>query len=136
MDWLSVILRGSLYHLAERAGGAVRCRSFARELQLLMYKACFRRLPEGKCLQYVIYTKHLTREQLCPLIDSEMLAQMDACTQVSRQELHVKLLSYTIDEKIDMSAAVTMAVSVHFEGRLPDAGRFRCTWTASGWSHR
>jgi len=120
MDLLTILLRKGLTRLARPVAGMVQCRAYAREIRLLMHKACFGRLPEDTYLQYSLYTKHLTRGQFCPFLSQEMLAQMDACTQVNRRELHSRMLDGFVDEQGSQSAAITLSVTLHFEGRTAE----------------
>lgn len=120
LDWLEIIFCGRSSQWMLRLSQALECKGFVRDLGMVMQKACFGCIPKGKYIEYLVYTKHFSREALCPFLSPETLALMDACTNVIRREMRCRMLSYTIDEVRDMSAAVTMAVTLDFEGWLAD----------------
>lgn len=120
LDWLDIIIWGSASRKARRISEKLTSKRFARDLGLVMQKACFRRLPKGKYIEYHVYTKHLSREELCVFLSEGMLAQIDACTQVNVQHMSTRLVSYTIDELHAMSGILTIAITLDFEGLTAD----------------
>ena len=116
LDWLDVLLGGSSQKLARHLSEKLTSKRFARDLGLVMQKACFGRLPKGKYIEYHVYTKHLSREELCVFLPRGMLQQMDACTQVTVQHMRTRLVSYTLDEFRILSGAITIAITLDFEG--------------------
>ena len=120
LDWLEIIFCGRSSEWMLRLSQALKCKSFTRDIGLVMQKACFGRLPKGKYIEYHVYTKHLSREELCVFLPEGALQQIDACSQVTVRSMSSRMLSYTIDEVHTMSAGITMAITLDFEGRMPD----------------
>ena len=121
LDWLDIILCSSASRRARRISEKLTSKRFARDIGLVMQKACFGRLPKGKYIEYHVYTKHLSREELCVFLPEGMLAQIDACKQVNVKQMHTRLVSYTMDELRTMSGAITIAITLDFEG-VTEAG--------------
>ena len=119
-DWLDIIICSSASNRARRISEKLTSKRFARDLGLVMQKACFGRLPEGKYIEYHIYTKHLSREELCVFLPEGMLTQIDACKQVTVRNMRTRMVSYTMDEFRTMSGAVTIAITLDFEGQTED----------------
>ena len=120
LDWLDIIFCSSASQRARRISEKLTSKRFARDLGLVMQKACFGQLPKGKYIEYHVYTKHLAREELCVFLPEGMLAQIDACTQVNVRQMSTRLVSYTMDELHTMSGAITIAITLDFEGLLAD----------------
>ncbi len=120
LDWLEILFCGRPREWMIRLSQALTCKRFTRDLGLVMQKACFGRLPKGKYIEYHVYTKHLSREELCAFLPETALQQINACAQVTVQNMSSRMLSYTIDEVHTMSAAITMALTMDFEGTMAD----------------
>lgn len=98
-------------------GNSQLARRFADDLVLALTRAHLGKLPKGQyCGQYV-YTKHMTREQLCVPLDAEQLAEMAACTEVMRHEAHFEVMSCKAGAK---RCTVALKAAIAFEGRKPD----------------
>ena len=120
LDWLDIIICSSASRRARRISEKLTSKRFARDLGLVMQKACFGSLPKGKYIEYHVYTKHLAREELCVFLPEGMLAQIDACTQVNVRHMSTRLVSYTMDELRAMSGAITIAITLDFKGLTAD----------------
>ena len=116
LDWLDIIICSSASRRARRISEKLTSKRFARDIGLVMQKACFGRLPKGKYIEYHVYTKHLSRKELCVFLPAGMMQQMDACTQVTVRQMNTRLVSYTMDELHTMSGAITVAITLDFEG--------------------
>ena len=110
--------RGPIERLLHRLMQRMYCRYFARDLSKVLQKACFGRLPKGKYITDAVYARHLSREALCPYLEPETLARMDACTQVTRQEWACRMTGCEMSDGADMTAALDIAITLHFEGQL------------------
>ncbi len=120
LDWLDIIICSSASRRARRISEKLTSKRFARDLGLVMQKACFGRLPKGKYIEYHVYTKHLSREELCVFLPEGMLARIDACIQVNVRHMSACLVSYTMDELHAMSGAITIAITLDYEGLTAD----------------
>ena len=120
LDWLGILFGGRPKGWLIRLSRALTCNRFARDLGLVMQKACFGRLPKGKYIEYHVYTKHLGREELCTFLPAGMLSQIDACRQVRMLNMSTRMMRYTMDELCTKSAAITLAVTLDFEGITAD----------------
>ena len=120
LDWLDILFGGRPREWMLRLSQALTCKRFTHDLGLVMQKACFGRIPKGKYIEYHVYTKHLSREELCVFLPEGALQRIDACSQVNVRSMSSRMLSYTIDEVHTMSAGITMAITLDFEGRMPD----------------
>ena len=120
LDWLDIIFCSSASRRARRISEKLTSKRFARDLGLVIQKACLGHLPKGKYIEYHVYTKHLSREELCVFLPEGMLAQIDACKQVTVQNMNTRLVSYTMDEFYTTSGAITIAITLDFEGLTED----------------
>ena len=110
--------RRPIERLLHRLMQRMYCRYFARDLSKVLQKACFGRLPKGKYITDAVYARHLSREALCPYLEADTLARMDACTQVSRQEWACRMTGCEMSDDADRTAALDLAITLHFEGQL------------------
>lgn len=98
-------------------GNGQLARRFADDLVLALTKAHLGKLPKGQYSDQYVYTKHMTREQLCVPLDAEKLADMAACTEVVRHESHFEVVSTKANAK---RCSVVLKATINFEGRRPD----------------
>lgn len=98
-------------------GNGQLARRFADDLVLALTKAHLGKLPKGQYSDQYVYTKHMTREQLCMPLDAEKLAGMAACTEVARHESHFDVVSAKANAN---RCSVVLKATINFEGRRPD----------------
>ena len=91
----------------------------ADDVALAVQKAHLGKLPKGVYADQVIYTRKLSREQLCVPLDVDTLRRMAECTVVRRHEAEC----IGVDAKLESfgnHGSVTLVISVCFDGETAD----------------
>ena len=91
----------------------------ADDVALAVQKAHLGKLPKGVYCDQIVWSKKMTREQLCVPLDAETLQKMAACTVVRCHEAECRGLSASLPD-FGSEGTVTLTVSVRFDGELPD----------------
>ncbi|MBR3764723.1 MAG: hypothetical protein IKK57_09280 [Clostridia bacterium] len=91
----------------------------ADDVALAVQKAHLGKLPKGVYCDQIIWSKKMTREQLCVPLDAQTLQRMSACTVVRCHEAECCGLDASLPD-FGSEGTVTLTVSVRFDGELPD----------------
>ena len=91
----------------------------ADDVALAVQKAHLGKLPKGVYCDQIIWSKKMTREQLCVPLDAETLQRMAACTVVHHHGVECRGLSANLPG-LGNEGTVTLSVSIAFDGEMPD----------------
>lgn len=97
----------------------------ADDVTLAVQKAHLGKLPKGVYCDQVIYTRKMTREQLCVPLDADTLAKMASCTVVHQHTVECTGVGADMATGLSTRGTVTLRVSVHFDGETADGQRIR-----------
>lgn len=92
-------------------------KTLANDLALALQKAHLGKLPKGQYDGQYVYTKNLSREELCIPLDGETLRRMAACTEISKHEMSCRVVNSKVRFR---GGTITLAVSIHFIGQMAD----------------
>lgn len=122
LDFLGDIAQELLLGRAWRRQAEKLDQQVADDVALAVQKAHLGRLPKGVYCDQIIWSRELTREQLCVPLTAQTLAQMAACTSVQRHEVVCRGLDAEL-EYLGNHGTVTVEVSVVFDGETADGRR-------------
>ena len=94
----------------------------AQDVALAVQKAHLGKLPKGVYADQIIWTRKMTREQLCVPLDADTLRRMAECTVVRHHGVEVVGLDSS-RETFGKKGSVTLTVSIYFDGEMADGQR-------------
>lgn len=94
----------------------------ADDVALAVQKAHMGKLPKGVYCDQIIWTRKMTREQLCVPLDADTLRRMAACTVVRQHGVECTGVDADLQD-FGNDGTVTLTVSIYFDGEMADGQR-------------
>lgn len=118
-EWLEDILKWGLTGSIMKRQWDKRNKQVADDVALAVQKAHLGKLPRGVYCDQIIWTKKMTREQLCVPLDEETLKRMAECTVVRHHGVECTGVGAKLED-FGNNGTVTLTVSIHFDGETAD----------------